>query len=187
MARGRTSGLQLDDEALLAIGVLAMVGLGLVTLLLRRWGLLAGSHLELGRLLASGLLRAALRLLAIAAIVAAGLLAALLALRLVCSLRTLRSRVAYAVLPPPSFEVRAEAIEVFGQQLLGARRRVLAWLDRPACAVRIRLTTTPAGRVLYVIELPARFRGSLFNAYATAYPGVQLVPVADIDRPEAAA
>jgi hypothetical protein len=183
MARGRASGLQLDDEALLAIGVLALVGMGLAAVLLRRWGLLAGSHLELGRLLASGFLLAALRWLAIAAVVAAGLLA----LRMVCSLRTLRSRVAYAVLPPPSFDVRPEAIEVFGQQLLGARRRVLAWLDRPACAVRIRLTTTPAGRVLYVVELPARFRGSLFNAYATAYPGVQLVPVAEVDRPEAAA
>src|SRR6266700_5897148 len=177
MARGRAGGVQLEDEALLAIGVLALVGLGLATLLLRRWGLPAGSHLELGRLLASRLVLAALRWLAFASVAAGGLLAALLALRLVCSLRTLRSRVAYAVLPPPSFDVRPEAIEVFGQQLLGARRRVLAWLDRPACAVRIRLTTTPAGRVLYVVELPRRFRGSLFNAYATAYPGVQLVPV----------
>jgi hypothetical protein len=184
MARGRASGLQLDDEAMLAIAVLALVGLGLAALLLRRWGLLAGSHLELGRVLASGFLRAALHRFAIASVVAAGLVVALLALRLVWSLHTLRSRVAYAVLPPPSFDVRPEAIEVFGQQLLGARRRVLAWLDRPACAVRIRLTTTPAGRVLYVVELPRRFRSSLFNAYATAYPGVQLVPVAEVDRPK---
>ncbi len=90
---------------------------------------------------------------------------------------TLRTRVAYAILPPPDFEPRPEAIEAFGQQLLGARRRVLAWLDRPASALRIRLTTTADGRLLYTVELPGRFRGSLFNAYATAYPQVDVRPL----------
>ncbi len=94
--------------------------------------------------------------------------------------RTLRTRVAYAVLPPPDFDPKPEAIEAFGQQLLGARRRVLAWLDRPASAVRIRLTTTADGRLLYTVELPARFRGSLFNAYATAYPAVDVRPLEEL-------
>jgi hypothetical protein len=94
--------------------------------------------------------------------------------------RALRTRVAYAILPPPDFDPRPEAIEAFGQQLLGARRRVLAWLDRPASGIRIRLTTTPDGRLLYLVELPARFRGSLFNAYATAYPAVDVRPVEEI-------
>jgi hypothetical protein len=97
--------------------------------------------------------------------------------------RTLRTRVAYAVLPPPDFDPRPEAIEAFGQQLLGARRRVLAWLDRPACAIRIRLTTTQDGRLLYLVELPARFRGSLLNAYATAYPAVEVRPLEEIATP----
>ncbi len=94
--------------------------------------------------------------------------------------RTLRTRVAYAILPPPDFDPRPEAIEAFGQQLLGARRRVLAWLDRPASALRIRLTTTADGRLLYTVELPARFRGSLFNAYATAYPQVDVRPLEEV-------
>jgi hypothetical protein len=187
MASRRGQPAQLDDEALVALGVLALAGLGVVLVLLRRAGLLVGSQLELGHLLASGWLLAVLRWLSMAGVVAGLALAALLALRLVCTWRTLRSRVAYAVLPPPTFEVRPETIEVFGQQLLGARRRVLAWLDRPACAIRIRLTTTRAGRVLYAIELPARFRGSLFNAYASAYPGVELRPLAELERAEEAA
>ncbi len=94
--------------------------------------------------------------------------------------RTLRTRVAYAILPPPDFDPRPEAIEAFGQQLLGARRRVLAWLDWPASALRIRLTTTADGRLLYTVELPARFRGSLFNAYATAYPQVDVRPLEEL-------
>jgi len=93
---------------------------------------------------------------------------------------TLRTRVAYAILPPPDFDPRPEAIEAFGQQLLGVRRRVLAWLDRPASGLRIRLTTTPDGRLLYLVELPARFRGSLFNAYATSYPAVDVRPLEEI-------
>jgi hypothetical protein len=94
--------------------------------------------------------------------------------------RTLRTRIAHAVLPPPDFDPKPEAIEAFGQQLLGTRRRVLAWLDRPASALRIQLTTTADGRLLYVVELPARFRGSLFNAYATAYPAVDVRPLAEV-------
>ena len=94
--------------------------------------------------------------------------------------RTLRTRVAYAILPPPDFDPRPEAIEAFGQQLLGARRRVLAWLDRPASGVRIQLTTTPDGGLLYVVQLPARFRGSLLNAYATAYPAVDVRPIEEV-------
>lgn len=94
--------------------------------------------------------------------------------------RTLRTRVALAILPPPDFDPKPEAIEAFGQQLLGARRRVLTWLDRPASALRIQLTTTADGRLLYVVELPARFRGSLLNAYATAYPAVDVRPLAEV-------
>ena len=60
--------------------------------------------------------------------------------------------------------------------MLGVRRRVLAWLDRPACAIRVRLTTTADGRLLYAVEAPERFRGSLLNAYATAYPDVEVRP-----------
>src|SRR5215472_9647857 len=178
--RGRGVG-ELDDEALLAIGVLAIAGAGVAGLLLRRAGLLGGhGDLAGARLLASGIVAGLLRLLVSTLAVAAGLLAAALALRLVWTARTLRSRVAYAVLPPPNFDPRPEAIEAFGQQMLGARRRVLAWLDRPASAFRVQLMSTPDGRLLYVIELPVRFQGTLFNAVATAYPGVELRPLVEV-------
>lgn len=94
--------------------------------------------------------------------------------------RALRRRLAFAVLPGPDFDPRPEAIEAFGQQLLGVRRRVLAWLDRPACAIRVRLTTTADGRLLYAVEAPERFRGSLLNAYATAYPDVEVLPAEEV-------
>jgi hypothetical protein len=99
--------------------------------------------------------------------------------------RALRSRVAYAILPPPDFDPAPETIEAFGQQLLGARRRVLAWLDGPASAIRIRLTTTADGRLLYSVEIPERFRGTLFNAFATAYPAVDVRPLEDVAGAEA--
>ena len=162
-------------EVPLALGVLALAGLGAGAALLRHLGLLTGwQPTWAARSIATGLVLAATRTM-LALLLASALLALLaFTLRAVCSWRTLRSRLAYAVLPPASFDPPPEAIEAFGQQLLGARRRVLAWLDRPACAVRIRLTTTADARVLYVVEVPARFRGALFNAFATAYPGVEL-------------
>jgi hypothetical protein len=179
MAGGRGQGGQQEQEVLLAVGVLVVAAIGLSGALLARLHRAAGLMAAL-----SGAAHAIGR--ALVGLLLASVLLALLAgaLRALCTWRTLRSRVAYAVLPPPAFDPRPEAIEAFGQQLLGARRRVLAWLDRPACALRVRLTSTPSGRVVYVLELPGRFRGTLFNAFATAYPGVELRP---LDELEAAA
>jgi hypothetical protein len=180
MAKGQQGTDAPDLELVAAVGVLGLAVVGLV-------GALVGRHVypavrpDVAHMVVDVLSVARWVLLSIAV---GGL--GLLALRVVCTVRTLRTRRAYAVLPPANFEPRPEAIEVFGQQLLGARRRVLAWLDRPACSVRIRLTTTPAGRVLYVVELPARFRGSLFNAFASAYRTVDLRPLEEVERSEAA-
>jgi hypothetical protein len=180
MAKGQRQADAPDLEVVATVGVLALIAVGLVGGLIARLSRPA-VRLDLAHVLATVLGALRWGLVAIA-ILGAGLLA----LRVVCTLRTLRTRVAYAVLPPANFEPRPEAIEVFGQQLLGARRRVLAWLDRPACAVRIRLTTTAAGHVLYVVELPARFRGSLFNAFASAYRTVEVRPLEEVERAEAA-
>ena len=170
---GRGRGSELDPEAMLAIGVLAAVALAVAGVVLARLHLKAAAPAL--ALHAAGLtLVLALLASAVLALLASGL-------RAFCTWRTLRSRVAFAVLPPPDFAPRPEAIEAFAQQLLGARRRVLAWFDRPACALRVMLTSTPSGRVVYVFELPARFRGTLFNAYTSAYPGVQLVPLAELE------
>jgi hypothetical protein len=180
MAKGQPQPDALDLEVVAAVGVLGLAAVGLVGALLSRLSRPA-VRLDLAHLVATVLGAARWALVAVAVM---GL--GLLALRVICTLRTLRTRVAYAVLPPANFEPRPEQIEVFGQQLLGARRRVLAWLDRPACSIRIRLTTTAAGRVLYVVELPARFQGSLFNAFASAYRTVDVRPLEEVERSEAA-
>jgi hypothetical protein len=177
---GRGRSAELDPEVLLAVAVLAVLGAvigGAVLARLHPRAVLPalGAH-------ALNVAGRAFLLAVLASVVLALLVSALRAL---CTWRTLRSRVAYAVLPPPDFAPRPEAIEAFAQQLIGARRRVLAWFDRPACALRVMLTSTPSGRVVYVLELPARFRGTLFNACASAYPGVQLLPLAELEEARA--
>lgn len=171
MRAGR--GTELDPEALIVVAVIAVLAVAV-----------GGGVLVRSRLPAFGVLalHAVVRTLVLTVLASAVL--ALLAgcLRALCTWRTLRSRVAYAVLPLPDFAPRPEAIEAFAQQLLGARRRVLAWFDRPACAVRVMLTSTPSERVIYVLELPARFRGALFNACASAYPGVRLTPLVELEE-----
>lgn len=173
MDRSRSG--QLDSEALIAVIVLAALAVPIGGVVLARLRLKAEVPA-----LALHALQAAGRALVIALL--ASTVLALLAgcLRAFCTWRTLRWRIAYAVLPPPDFAPRPEAIEAFAQQLLGARRRMLAWLDRPACSVRVMLTSTPSGRLVYVLELPARFRGTLLNAFASAYPGVRLTPMAEL-------
>jgi hypothetical protein len=174
---GPGRGAELEPETMLAVAVLAALGAVIGGVLLARVRL----HATPGTLAAAAL-HVAGRPLLLAALASALLVLLASGARALCTWRTLRTRVAYAVLPPPDFAPRPEAIEAFAQQLLGARRRVLAWLDRPACALRVMLTSTPSGRVVYVLELPARFRGSLFNAFASAYPGVQLVPLAELEE-----
>jgi hypothetical protein len=163
-----------EAELVLTVVVLAALATTIGGALLPRLHLHAPGTLELHA--AGGALMLAVLASAALASLAGGL-------RALLTWRTLRSRVAYAVLPPPDFAPRPEAIEAFAQQLLGARRRVLAWFDRPACALRVMLTSTPSGRLVYVLELPARFRGTLFNACASAYPSVQLVPLDELEEP----
>jgi hypothetical protein len=93
--------------------------------------------------------------------------------------RMAHERVAYAVLPPASFAPSAEAIAAFTADLLGMRRRVLAWLDREATALVVGLTTTDEGRPLMYWELPRRFEKEL-EAARSFYPGLRLVPLATL-------
>jgi hypothetical protein len=180
MASGRSRDSAQDPEVLIAVLVLAAaVVVGGGALLARLNSRLHHATGPAAALSAAANTAGRVLVALLLASVALALLA--ITLRAFCTWRTLRSRVAYAVLPPPAFDPRPEAIEAFGQQLLGARRRVLAWLDRPACALRIQLTSTASGRLVYVLELPRRFRGTLFNAFATSYPGVELRPLAELE------
>ncbi|PZS33215.1 MAG: hypothetical protein DLM58_08230 [Pseudonocardiales bacterium] len=88
--------------------------------------------------------------------------------------RMARSRVAYAVLPPADFAPSADAIAAFTADLLGMRRRVMAWLDREATAFVIGLTTDAEGRPLMYWEFSKRFEKEL-EAAKSFYPGLQLL------------
>ncbi|PZS33070.1 MAG: hypothetical protein DLM58_08630 [Pseudonocardiales bacterium] len=93
--------------------------------------------------------------------------------------RMAQERVAYAVLPPGGFAPSAEAIAAFTADLLGMRRRVLAWLDREATAFCIGLTTDREGRPLMYWEFPKRFEKEL-EAACSFYPGLQLLPLREL-------
>ena len=93
--------------------------------------------------------------------------------------RMARERVAYAVLPRPDFAPSPAAVAAFSADLLGLRRRVLAWLDREATAFVVGLTTTADGRPLMYWEFPQRFQRELEGA-ASFYSGVELRPLARV-------
>jgi hypothetical protein len=68
---------------------------------------------------------------------------------------------------------RPETVAAFAATLAVGSRRIGGWADRPASAVRVRLTNDARGRLAYLIELPERdvprLRGALH-----AYRGVEL-------------
>ncbi len=93
--------------------------------------------------------------------------------------RMARERVAYAVLPKPDFAPSPEAVAAFTADLLGMRRRVLAWIDQEATAFCVGLTTTPGGRPLMYWEFPRRFEKVLAGA-TSFYPGLELRPLGEL-------
>ena len=127
--------------------------------------------------------RLGVNLLELAVVIALLVTAGIALLRFVVTRRTLRSRVTVAVIPAESFSPSLDAIQAFSRQLLGARRRVFTWLDRPACAVRILLTTTEEGQPAYLVQVPGRFRVALETAMS-AYPGLELTTAAEAKVPE---
>jgi len=96
--------------------------------------------------------------------------------------RTLQTRVARVVVPPDDFKPSADAIASFGYQLVGSRRRILRWLDRPASAVTFKIMSGRRGRALYVVEAPGRAWPQLEHAIRSAYPGLELLPAADFTQ-----
>ncbi len=104
------------------------------------------------------------------------LMLVLTAVRAYATWRTLQTRVARVVIPPDDLEPSAEAIAAFGYQLLGVRRRILRWLDRPASAVTFKIVNGRRGRVLYMVEAPGRTWPQLEHALRSAYRGLELLP-----------
>lgn len=159
-----SSGDREDPRPMLAIFA-ALLGLA-------AWRFL--SHLHPGEVLlsaSSSLIPIALGATAIAT--------ALATQRLLATRRTLASRRALALVPADEFDPRPQAVASFAAQLAHGSRRIGGWADRPASAVRVCLTNDPAGRLVYLIEVPERDAGLLRSALR-AYRGIELRDPADV-------
>lgn len=141
----------------------------------------AVSSIRVGQLLgsAASLAPFALGALAIAT--------ALATQRLLATRRTLATRTDAAIVPADEFDAKPEAVLRVAAELARADRSVRGWFDRRACALRVRLTNDGEGRLVYLLEVPARSRQLLRNALR-GYEGVELreaaevAPVPDRDR-----
>lgn len=106
--------------------------------------------------------------------------------RFLATRRTLATRTAVAVVPADEFDAKPEAVLRVAAELARADRSVRGWFDRRACALRVRLTNDREGRLLYLLEVPARSRQLLRNALRS-YEGVELRDAAEVtaepDRP----
>lgn len=106
---------------------------------------------------------------------------AALVLRIVLVRRTLRSRVHVELLPSEAFDPPVEAVVRFASQLARTRRMVLGWLDRPASAVRLQLSTGTDGLVHYTAEVPSRALPAL-QAALGAYDQLEVRPASGGQR-----
>jgi hypothetical protein len=93
--------------------------------------------------------------------------------RLLSTRRTLASRRAVAIVPADGFDPRPETVAAFATALAAGSRRTGAWADRPASAVRVRLTHDAQGRLVYLMELPERDVSRLRSALHS-YRGLEL-------------
>jgi hypothetical protein len=93
--------------------------------------------------------------------------------RLIATRRTLATRRAVAVVPADEFDAKPEAVLRFASQLARGDRSVRGWLDRRACAVRVRLVSDAEGRLVYLVEVPER-AGELLRTALRGYRGVEL-------------
>lgn len=87
--------------------------------------------------------------------------------------RTLRRRVAYAVLPSNSFAPSMEEILRVAQMLVRSRPASRWLTPRDALAMRVRLTSTGEGRLVQILGGPARSESVLRQA---GYDQVELRP-----------
>jgi hypothetical protein len=159
-----TSGSDRSDPRLM-LAILA------IALLLAAWRVI--SNIELDQL--SGI---AISLTPIA-LGASAITSTLATQRLIATRRTLRSRIALAVVPADEFEAGAEQVLRFAAQLGESGRRVRGWLDRRASAVRIRFTNDAEGRFVYLLEVPERSLGLLRGALR-GYEGIELRGAAEV-------
>ncbi|HMI82237.1 MAG TPA: hypothetical protein VK480_10655, partial [Solirubrobacterales bacterium] len=132
----------------------------------------AVSSIRVDQLLASA---ASLAPLALGAVAIASALAAQ---RFLATRRALATRTAATIVPADEFDAKPEAVLRFAAEMARADRSLRGWFDRPACALRIRLTNDGGGRLVYLLEVPARSRPLLRTALR-GYEGVELREAAE--------
>ena len=82
-------------------------------------------------------------------------------------------------MPADEFDAKPEAVLRIAAELSRADRSVRGWFDRHACALRVRLTNDGEGRLVYLLEAPARSRELLRNALRS-YEGIELREAAEV-------
>jgi hypothetical protein len=135
------------------------------------WG--AISSIDLGRLLASALSLAPFALGAIA------IASALATQRILATRRALAARTAAAIVPADEFDPKPETVQRFAAEIARADRGLRGWLERRAGTLRVRLTNDRKGRLVYLIEVPARSREPL-RAALRDYEGAELRAAGDV-------
>jgi hypothetical protein len=99
--------------------------------------------------------------------------------RILATRRTLASRRALAIVPADGFCPRPESVAAFAAALASGSGRIGGWADRPASALRVRLTDDASGRLVYLLELPGRDLSRLGSALR-AYRGIEVCDVAEV-------
>jgi hypothetical protein len=93
--------------------------------------------------------------------------------------RSLATRTAVAVVPADEFDPKPEAVQRFAAELARSDRSLHGFFNRRAQALRVRLTNDRKGRLVYLLEVPARSREPL-RAALRDYEGVELREVAEV-------
>jgi hypothetical protein len=153
-----------------------IVALAAVILCLALWHLLAHLHADLRP---HHLVVAHLGSLIPIALGATAIASAPATQRLISTRRTLAARRALAIVPADGFDPRPETVAALASGLAQSGRRTGAWIDRPASAVRVRLTNDAAGRLAYLIEVPGRELPRLRNTLRP-YKGVEIRDAEDV-------
>jgi hypothetical protein len=152
-----------------------IIALAVAILALAVWHLISRLHLGL-----SPHLLAAHRGLAVPlALGATAIATAPATQRILATRRTLASRRSVAVVPADGFDPRPETVAALAAALAAGSRRIGGWTDRPASAVRVRLTNDARGRTVYLLELADRDVSRL-RSTLHAYHGVELRGAAEV-------
>ena len=148
-----------------------MLAIFAAAVLIALWRLLSNLPVDQLLALARSLAPLALGALAIASTLATH--------RFLATRRTLCSRRAVAIVPADEFDAEPEAVLRFAAQLADTERRVAGWIDRPASAIRIRLTADAEGQLVYLLEVPERSSEALRTALRT-FEGVEERPAEEV-------